>query len=248
MKFDKLYNFRDVGGQPTHDGRVMRTGVVYRSDDASRISARDMATLRELDIKLICDLRTPAQSKKTRDLSIPVVNIPLHEQMTEEEGRKKVLGFLFAKGGDARFRDFSRWYYDHIAFEQTARVREVITLLANEPVPMLIHCKAGKDRTGFVAAVIQLLAGVPYEAVLADYLRTNDAYAPRRERIVRTARWLTFFRVSPERMRLLLSAHGEFLDGVHTKIVDQHGTIERYLCDACGIDTSTLERLKGRLL
>ena len=229
----------------------MRTGVLFRSDELSRLTDRDWATLQGLNLKLICDLRSPKESQKKRprmapDKVIRVVNIPLHEQATQD---RSLLGFLFGKTGGDRFREFSRTYYHHIAFEQTSRIREIITLLAKEDsLPALIHCNAGKDRTGFLVAVIQLLVGVPYELVREDYLRTNDYFKPRLEQLVKIMRVVTLFRVSPERMRLILMAHPEVLDEVHDTIVKRNGSVEEYLRRACEIDPDTLQKLKRQLL
>jgi protein-tyrosine phosphatase len=251
--FQGLSNFRDVGGLKTVDGRMFRAGVVFRSDELSRLSAGDLVKLQGLGLKLICDLRSPEESQKRRlrlrGESIRVVNVPLHEQATQDGSRRKLFGFLFSKTGGDRFREFSRDYYHHMAFGQTARIREVITLLSEaQNLPALIHCTAGKDRTGFLAALIQLLVGVPYEVVREDYLRTNDYFGPRLEKFIKVMRIVTLSQVSPERMRLILMAHPEFLNEVHDTIVKRHGAVETYLREACGIDQATLQKLKDRLL
>ena len=252
--FEKLSNFRDVGGLKTQDGHTLKTGVLFRSDELSKLTDADVAKLQEFNIKLICDLRSPQESQKKQprvapNSSIQVVNIPLHEQATQDGSRKKLLSFLFGKTGGDQFREFSRGYYQHIAFDQTARIREVITLLSkDENLPALIHCTAGKDRTGFLSAVIQLLVGVPYESVMEDYLRTNDYFGPRLEKVIKVMRVMTLFQVSPDRMRLILMAHPEFLEEVHANIVKQFGSIETYLCEACEIDPNTLQKLKNQLL
>ncbi|WP_225410765.1 tyrosine-protein phosphatase [Stigmatella hybrida] len=251
--FQRLSNFRDVGGLKTADGRTLRTGVLFRSDELSRLNAEDWVKLRGLGIQLICDLRSPGERQKRRlrlpDESIRVVNIPLHEQATQDGSRRKLLGFLFGKTGGERFREFSRAYYHHIAFEQTARIREVFTLLAEEQnLPAVIHCTAGKDRTGFLAALIQWLAGVRYEEVMEGYLRTNDYFAPRLEKFLKVMRVLTLAQVSSERMRLILMAHPDFLEEVHGTLMKRHGSVETYLREACGIEQDTLRKLKDRLL
>jgi protein-tyrosine phosphatase len=243
--FASLSNFRDVGGHATVDGRRMKTGAVFRSDALTRFTHHDIAKLRQFGIKTICDLRSITEHSK-RPRSLDIVNIPLAEI---EPGRKQLLGFLFGRVGGERFRAFSRRYYQHIAFEQTARVREILELLAQDgKLPALIHCTSGKDRTGFVAAVLQLLAGVPYATVEADYLRTNDYFAARLATFIRVVRAATLYRVREDRLRLVLMAHAEYLGEVHARIVAEHGTIEGYLHERCGLAQETLLRLKQNLL
>ncbi|HEY5920876.1 MAG TPA: tyrosine-protein phosphatase [Kofleriaceae bacterium] len=245
--FDKLSNFRDLGGLATGDGGALKSGVLFRSDDPSRITQRDLAKLHELGIKLICDLRSPNDSqRRPRTSSIEIANVPLVDR---DANRTELLGFLFGKTGGERFRTFTRDYYRHIAFDRTARLRELLTRLANaRSLPALIHCSAGKDRTGFVAAVIQLLAGVPYETVKTEYLRTNEQFAPRLDRFIKVLRVATLFRVSEARMREVMMAQPEHLDDIHAAIVERHGSIESYLRDACKLEPSTLQQLKQHLL
>jgi protein-tyrosine phosphatase len=251
--FRGLSNFRDVGGLSTRDGRTVRTGVLFRSDELSRLTTADVQTLQGFGIRLICDLRSADESRKRGPrlggASIRTVNVPLHDQRMQDGLRRKVIGFLVGATGGDRFWKFGRSYYHHIAFERPERIREVITLLANdENQPAVLHCSAGRDRTGFVAALIQLLVGVPYEAVRADYLRTNDYFASRIAKFIRVLRVATLGQVSEQRMRLVLMVHPELLDEVHAEIVRRHGDARTYLHEACGVDHDTLRKLEDRLL
>jgi protein-tyrosine phosphatase len=252
--FEKVSNFRDIGGVETADGRTLKTGVLYRSDELSRMTPRDLAKLQEFNIKVVCDLRAPRESQKKQprfDQSIRLVNIPLVEQATNDAlfTRKAMFGFLFSKTGDDKYMKFTRELYHHFAFGATAQVREVITLLSKEEnLPAVIHCGMGKDRTGFLAAMIQLLVGVPYKTVMDEYLRTNDHIVTRYERAVKVMRIMTLFQVSPERMRLMIRTQPDFLDDVHDAIVKRYGSIEAYLREACEITPDTQDALRNRLL
>jgi protein-tyrosine phosphatase len=83
---------------------------------------------------------------------------------------------------------------------------------------------------------------------MEDYLRTNNYFGPRLEKLIKVMRVVTLPQVSPERMRLILMAHPEFLNEVHDTIVKRYGAVETYLREACGIDRDTLKKLKDRLL
>jgi protein-tyrosine phosphatase len=253
-QLERMYNFRDVGGMPTTDGGTSRAGLLFRSGELSTMTARDLDALRGLDIRTICDLRSTRESRKkplglAAKHSVRVLNVPFHDEAITDGSRKKLFGFLLGKTGGDQFREFIREFYHHLAFDRAFRVGEVITLLAHEEnLPAVIQCTAGKDRTGFLAAVIQLLVGVPYARVTEDYLRSNDHFEPRLKKLTQTVRILTLFRVSPERMRLLLTAHSEVLDDVHREIIESHGSIANYLSGACRVEQETLERLRRLLL
>lgn len=229
----------------------MAPGLLFRSARLSSLTAGDVAKLRAFDLKLVCDLRAEPPSKRVRAAlgdSTRLVNIPLHEGMTERESRRRLLGCLFGKAGAERFAQLVRAYYRHIAFEQGARIREVINLLASEPWPALIHCSAGKDRTGFLVAIIQLFLGVPYELVRQDYLLTNEYFAPILDGLLFKVRLLTLFQVPRERLLLIFSVQPAVLDELYASILERHSTIEGYLKEACQIEASTLQNLKQRLL
>lgn len=218
------------------------------------MTARDAARLGELGIRVICDLRSAHYSQKRparvgSGSGIRVVNIPLHDAGTYDLSLREVGRFLFRKGGEERFLEFNRGYYRHFAFERTEYVRDVMALVADGGnLPVLIHCAAGKDRTGFVVAVIQLLLGVPYPVVLREYLRTNDQFRPRLDRFIRVLRLLTLFQVPASQMRVVMAAHAESLDEIHGAVVEEYGSVEQYLRMACRVETGIIEGLRARLL
>jgi protein-tyrosine phosphatase len=243
--FPCLTNFREVSG--------LQRGIVFRSDRLSRMTPADFAGLQKLNVKLICDLRSPRETrqKPTRLPAggpIRLANISLHDPELYDIGSFDILRYLFSKRGGDRFEDFSRSYYRHIAFERPAQLRGIMSVLAEDGnLPTLIHCNAGKDRTGLIAALLQLLVGVPFESVLADYMLTNEFYKPRLDRFIRRARVLTLRRLSEQRIRALAMAHPEDLQFVYDSIVSNYGCTERYLTEGCGLNPQTLDRLKERL-
>lgn len=251
--FEKLANFRDIGGLQTIDGRVMKAGILYRSDDISKMTQKDAEKLSTYNIKVVCDLRTPKKhrSKRSRHAfneSFTLFNFPLHLEETQAS-RRMIFNFFFGRSGRERFLEFSSGYYQHMAFESTSQIKALITMLAQEEnLPALIHCTAGKDRTGYVAALIQLFAGVPYETVAQEYLLTNHHYQTRLEKVAKIVNGVTLKRVSPERTKLILMAHQQFLDEVYQALMQKYGSVEVYLRDGCGMEESTLAKFKESLL
>ncbi|WP_028401657.1 tyrosine-protein phosphatase [Ectobacillus panaciterrae] len=252
-QFDGLYNFRDIGGGETLNGRKMKTGILFRSDELSRLSQKDLEKIKLLNIKSICDLRTPREqrSKPSRIKSehgIQLINISIHDK-SQEFTHLEFFKFLVGKSSTIDFKKIMKDLYYNMAFTSSIQINEVVTLLSEQKnLPALIHCTGGKDRTGFISAVIQLLVGVPYQTVLDDYLFSNELIAPRMKKVEKFIRWMSLFQISPDRIKPMLEVRREYLDEIYNDIMEKYGTVEDYLCQACNVQQSSLENLKHLLL
>ncbi len=253
IAFNRLYNFRDIGGFPTQDGRTMKSGVLFRSDDLSRLTRKDLETLQQCKLQIICDLRTQNERKSKPDRipdreGVRLISVPIHHE-SQDFSRLDLMRFLIGKSTAINFENVMKEFYQRMAFERTAQVKEVITLISEqENLPALIHCTGGKDRTGYISALIQLLVGVPYHTVLDQYLLSNELIQPRMKKIERMIRWMSLFQVSPERMKPMLEVRREYLDDILRDVLIKYGSIEEYLSEACGIDESCILNLRKLLL
>jgi len=171
------YNFRDLGGLPTEDGRVTRHGVLYRSATLHDCGSVEAAALRDrLGIGCVIDLRTPdeiaaqgaasAAAWGARCLSLPVLAPPLPEH-----------------GGPA---DLLSRYFEYLQ-RSTPHIVAALRQVSEEvPRPLAIHCTSGKDRTGVVVALLLRLVGVTPEAIIRDYAATAPNIPSLMERLGRT--------------------------------------------------------------
>lgn len=250
---DQFRNFRDLGGVVTTDGLILRTGLLFRSSDPSRLGPAGRAQLEALGVRLVCDLRSVEEHRASRiqpaaNWPVRVVNIPLDEPGIQRHARRAVPGLLLGRDGANRGRALFTRYYEAMAFERSRQIGMALSYLARElPRPALFHCTAGKDRTGLLAALLQLAAGVSFETALVEYLKSNHAIEPRLNRLIPAARLLTLGRASAERLRFLLLAQPCYLQHVYVEIVSRHGSVERYLGDACGLSADDLKRLRAHL-
>lgn len=147
--FEKIHNFRDIGGLPTCDGRRMKSGLLYRSDELSQLSEKDLAKLESLGLKLICDLRT-VQEQKSRPDRIPghwgikQVHIPIYHG-SQDFTHMEFLKFLNTNPKSIDFANIIRDFYECLVKERTEEIRKVFELTAGEEnLPALIHCTGGK--------------------------------------------------------------------------------------------------------
>ncbi|MFF5856970.1 tyrosine-protein phosphatase [Streptomyces sp. NPDC012751] len=248
-------NFRDVGGLPTVDGRRVRQGVLYRSGHLAHATEEDAAFLASLGLHTIFDFRNAADQKlEGPDVELPGVrnvNLPLTDPADGAEFWKMVrdgdLDQLRAILGDGKAAARMVASYRNIVKERTAEHSRVLAALAEDSVPALMHCAAGKDRAGISVAVTLLAVGVEREAITADYLESNAKH--RRYRIRRGGGAGTAH--TPEVMDLLdplFDARAEYLEAAFASIEETWGDTETYLARGLGLTPSTRERLRERLL
>ncbi|MER6995489.1 tyrosine-protein phosphatase [Streptomyces sp. NPDC000410] len=248
-------NFRDVGGLPTVDGLRVQYGRLFRSGHLAHATDADAAFLSSLGLHTIFDFRNSADQKLDGlDVELPGVrnvNIPLTDPADGAEFWKMVrdgdLDQLRSILGDGKAANRMIESYRVIIKERTAEHSRVLHALAEDSVPALMHCAAGKDRAGLSIAVSLLAVGVERDAIEADYLKSND---PHRRYKVRRGENAPAG-MSPEVMELLsplFDARAEYLAAAFDTIDETWGGTERYLSDGLGITPQTRERLRERLL
>ncbi|MFJ6726438.1 tyrosine-protein phosphatase [Streptomyces sp. NPDC091281] len=248
-------NFRDVGGLPTTDGRRVRHGVLFRSGHLAHATAEDAAFLSSLGLHTVFDFRNAADQKlEGPDVELPGtrnVNLPLSDPADGAEFWKMVrdgdLAQLREILGDGKGADRMIQSYRAIVRERTAEHSRVLHALAEDSVPALMHCAAGKDRAGLSIAVTLLALGVEREAIVADYLESNAKH--RRYRVHRSGSSAEAF--SPEVMDLLaplFDARAAYLTAAFDTIEETWGDVDTYLERGLGLSPRTRERLRERLL
>ncbi len=177
LSIDGLVNIRDLGGMVTADGRQVRAGRVFRSDNPKALTREGRAEFeRVVAPRVVIDLRIPLEVEREGyelDPSIRLVNCP----MTPQSGINQAQ--IDAGMCDNLIDDYMR------QIEVNARfVTEALTVISEpDHLPVVIHCTAGKDRTGITVAMLLDILGVPHEHIAADYHVTTKNMAPVVERI-----------------------------------------------------------------
>ncbi|MEV6670417.1 tyrosine-protein phosphatase [Streptomyces sp. NPDC051162] len=245
-------NFRDLGGLPAADGRRVRPGVLFRSGHLAHATEEDRSFLGTLGLHTVFDFRNAADIEldgpDAELLGVRNVNIPLSDPAYGVEFWKLV------RAGDlervrevmdgTRGVDRMCTSYREIITTRTAEHGRVLRMVAEDAVPVLMHCAAGKDRAGLAIAITLLALGVPRDVIEADYLESNAPHRRYRMRQPRPA--------EPPEITALLSpmfeARAEYLAAAFAAIEETWGTADRYLAEGLGITGPTRERLRGRLL
>jgi protein-tyrosine phosphatase len=264
------WNFRDVadGASALRPGRLFRSGELSRLDDDGR------ATLRQLGITDVADLR--ARREVTRRGPglvpdgveihlLPFPDLGAEESDTDGQAPHEAAfqRLLTGEGADEPERSVNEAATAYMIDEYREfptrngaqqALHRVITLLAAGR-PVLTHCFAGKDRTGFVVATVLETIGIDRDTIVADFLRSNDAAPQLRARISEMISQRQDTELTPEvetfsEARLsdgVLGVREEYLAAARQTIEEEFGSLDAYL-RASGISESDVERLHGALL
>jgi protein-tyrosine phosphatase len=166
----------------------------------------------------------------------------------ENRVREKIQPLMTKRGAEGEVVEILKQMYRDLADEAWPQAGELFkVLLSADAYPVLIHCRAGKDRTGFMCALVEQAVGVERAAIFRDYCETNNHFglvSPRMERLMKI---LSFGRLRIENVRASLSAREEYLQAALDQIEQRHGGMTAYLAK-CGITSREIETLRGLLV
>jgi protein-tyrosine phosphatase len=248
LPFQGAQNFRDYGGYATLDGRQVKWRQLFRSGQLSTLTADDIRYFESLDIRLVLDLRRDQERDSDPSL-FPVTAMP------------KVIGLSISPGSSANLFDgmikgdmsredmvgCMRAINRELALEQAQTYRQMFRHLLNQQQgASLVHCAAGKDRTGFAAAMILAALGVSRETILQDYMLTASYFSvdAEIERISRKYQWPGDI----NSMRPLLEVREDYLQSAFAAIDEEFASLDNYLCEALGVGESERAYLRDRYL
>ena len=245
-------NFRDLGGYRTADGRTVRWGRVYRSSELAGLTAADMAYLSEIGIEVIADLRSERERAQNPDPVIEPLNphelvLPVQQRGVEPNRVQQMIqtGTISAfYSSDVMLTAYRSFVTDY--GPQWALLLQQL----QDPgsTPLVFHCTAGKDRTGFAAAVFLLALGVPEETVLQDYLATNWYRRDFTNMVLRFAPVYSLFRTEPEDVLPLLAARRDYLEASIDLMKERYGSIDAYLEESLGLTAEKRAALQREFL
>ena len=244
-------NFRDFGGAASAHGGRVRSGRLFRSAHLGGASEEDLQALERLGVRTVVDLRRPTErgqqpSRWTR--------FPGRLISSNDGDRAEGPHVEFLRQGELSDAGVERYlcgYYRQAPFEPRHRAlfAQAFEALAETDGALLVHCTAGKDRTGLLAALIQRALGVGAEDILDDYLATNRTMmtAPRRARTAAALGGMIGREPSEAILTGFMGVSDRHLDLAFAAIEEEAGGLDAYLA-ALGVDAARLERIRARLL
>lgn len=239
-------NFRDALDLPYGNGTEPKKGLIFRSASVDRISRRDIERLKSLGIKTIIDLRAPHEYSK-RKVCIPEINrlsLPLD---FEKVTRERLKPLIMQKNQKAAVQKVINELYIEILDAAKPVLNEIAKIILSDgQTPLLIHCRAGKDRTGIVCSLIQTIAGAGREAVAENFMKSNDYILPvfRKRLMLKKILYLGLF---PSKEILdAITLREENIKNVMERVENYYSGIKGYLSQA-GFDMKEYEALRQKL-
>jgi protein-tyrosine phosphatase len=231
-------NFRDLGGYPARDGRWVRWRQIFRSNHLGHLSEADVAVLRGLGVRSAFDFRGLEERNAACCVleEIVVHSLPVEPSVVATLRTRRDHGAVLSPD-DAT--DVMRESYRNYVRQGTSSYRSLFAHLVEDRAPLVIHCTAGKDRTGFACALILHALGVAEDVIAEDYLLTNRFY--RRDPSASTD-------LPDEVSQVLGTVEASFLGAAFEAIAADYGGLDGYLRDGLCLGPSQRRALEARYL
>ncbi len=258
MPLDGARNVRDLGGYRTADGREVTRGAVFRGDALSQLTPSDVATLSDLRLRTVVDFRLPGEVLVNGEDRLPdratLVRLPVpgadigmfydliasgdHTRQQAELGQGRATQFMLDV---------------HRGFVAGQRQRDgfgiALRMMADGQggLPLLFHCTSGKERTGWMTAIVLTALGVPHATVLADYLLANDIYQGRYFKLGNDLAKTGMMR-EPGLLRPIMELSPGYLEAAFDEVGHRYGSFTEFMYRGLGMDERIMAQLLDALL
>jgi protein-tyrosine phosphatase len=253
LAFEGIGNFRDLGGYRTSDGRTVKWGKLYRSGTFAHASRSDLVSLEKLGLTALIDFRSAVEKEEEPNLLPDPRSFEVTEIPTLDDGNEAMIGEVMERIETGNFEGFDPDKFMLEANRQfastfTPQFRQFIHAVRDAGgEPLVWHCSAGKDRTGFAAAILLRILGVPQEVVLADYMESKTHALEARQRDLLMIRVFSG-QEAAEKMTVMMGVEKPWLEAAFNTIDRQWGDFDSYVQVGLELAEADIENLKIALL
>jgi protein-tyrosine phosphatase len=238
LDVEGCFNVRDAGGWSAADGRRMRTGLLYRADEPARMTPRGRAVIDGLGLRTVIDLRSQAQFDRGHLFADPALthHVPVVDRVIAADDPRRL----------EEAADIARLYDEMVELRRENVIRAVEVVATNiGDGPVLVHCTAGKDRTGIVIALVQAAIGVPLQAIVEEYARSDAPTRLRRDAMI--ADPLPGDPPVATSPGLIWTAPSGAMEHFARRAIERWGSLEQWPV-GLGVSPSSVVRLQEHLL
>src|SRR5437868_6735897 len=227
-------NFRDLGGHRAADGRIVRRGAVFRSAHLGGLTDADRTALGKLGVRTIVDLRGVSEAAETSHLVEGLACRIVGAHIEPGVGEKIRGAVATGTATPALMMQFLTDHYRDYPRRCAPGFRTLFATLSDGGHrPLVFHCTAGQDRTGFASALLLTLLAVPWDAVMEDYLRTNDLW---------TGHIGRYPELDIDTRAAIVEARRPYLEAAFAVVRDDFGSPEAFADKALGLDAPARQR------
>ena len=252
LPFSGAHNFRDLGGYKTQDGKTVKWGKIYRSDNLHSLTDEDVSYMERLDIKSVVDFRSDEERENEPDRLTPnmtQVLLPIQFRPKEIDDDKiedlmKDLTFGNLDSSNLLY-DFNIAIVKQFTEEYKQFFRHIVD---NNAEPLVLHCTAGKDRAGFASAMVLSILGVPREKVIEDYLLTNTYVKDHVDSEMLEIELKTFFQADTDNLRKINLVEERYIQAAFDTIDNHWGGMDKYIADGLELTEADLAKIKDYYL
>ena len=245
------YNFRDVGGYPTTDGKKVKRGLIFRSEALAQLTDRDYEQLAELKIKVLCDFRGDDEKQRapTKWRGSEVEMFP--QPIAAGGNTNSIMGKVIQGAPPEEIKAVMAGLYGQFVTANVPAYQKLMRRIVDGGVPVLYHCTAGKDRTGVFTALLLTTLGASRATVMEDYLLTNQYVLTDKAVATMTANLKNYgiTKAPPmESLKPLLGVEPEYLEAVFATIDKEFGNFDEFRRKALGLTDADVKKLRSMLL
>ncbi|GLX69898.1 tyrosine-protein phosphatase [Paenibacillus glycanilyticus] len=250
LPLEGVFNFRDMGGHRTADGRTVKKGLLFRAAELTGLTPEDHQFLETYNLRHVFDYRNRGEAEHKPDPQIgQAVNIRIPANVAAEDAPSLDLEKVFASGLHNQFSE-SMLHDLYASLPIRNESYKKLMELLKQPeanLPLVQHCAGGRDRTGVGSALILLTLGVPYETVLEDYLLSNVTLEKfHRQMFDMAAKYVSAEELKKIEEAMLLQE--VYLKATLGSIIREYETFDRYLLEEFGIDEAAKQRIQDYCL
>jgi protein-tyrosine phosphatase len=253
LNFQGIANFRDLGGYRTGDGKQVKWGSLYRAGTFTNSSDTDLRNLQQLNLVTLIDFRSSGEKEEEPNRLPDPTGFNVVEIPTLDDGNKALVGEVMERIDSGDFEGFDPNLAMIKANRQfagtfTPQFRQFIhTVLDADGAPVVWHCSAGKDRTGFAAAILLRILDVPRDVVVQDYMASKEhALDARRSQLL----LLRVFKgeEAADKLATMMGVEEAWLEAAFDEIDARWGSFDNYVSEGLELSSTDVARLRNNLL